>query len=60
VSAVTQPRMHDREVVRCECGLIQFKAKSGLCLKSVCRKPYLDLVDDPPIEPAPEVPVVRL
>ena len=28
--------------MRCECGLIQFKSGSGLCVKSSCRKPYVD------------------
>lgn len=59
MSAVTQPRWQDgREVVRCECGLIQFKSTLGKCVKSICRKPYVDFVIDPPIEPEPEEPKV--
>lgn len=46
MSAVTQSRMDGREVVRCECSLVQFKAVSGLCLKSICRKPYVDPEND--------------
>jgi DNA-binding XRE family transcriptional regulator len=55
MSAVTQPRMNGRQVVRCECGLIQFKSRLGLCVKLACRKPYLEPGPQKPqpVEPAP-------
>lgn len=60
MSAITQPRMNGREVVRCECGLIQFKSASGLCIKSVCRLPYVEPEVPVQSEPEPEIPVAPI
>ena len=57
MSAVSRPSFHGREVLRCECGLIQFPTKDGKCRKVSCRLPFDEIGE---LKAIPRIPVTAI